>query len=78
MAHRNAASVLPDPVGAMTSVLSPSAMAAHACGLGGGRRGEGAGEPLPRQRAEPGERVDWLELTLAIVPTATDKSSCTA
>ena len=31
MAHRNAASVLPEPVGAMTSVLSPSAMAAHAC-----------------------------------------------
>ena len=30
MAHRNAASVLPDPVGAMTSVLSPSAMADHA------------------------------------------------
>ena len=31
IAHRNAASVLPDPVGAMTSVLSPSAMADHAC-----------------------------------------------
>ena len=30
MAHRNAASVLPEPVGAMTSVLSPSAMADHA------------------------------------------------
>ena len=50
MAHRNAASVLPDPVGAMTSVLSPSAMAAHACGLGGRRRREGAREPLARQR----------------------------
>ena len=31
IAHRNAASVLPDPVGAMTSVLSPSAMADQAC-----------------------------------------------
>ena len=30
MAHRNAASVLPEPVGAITSVLSPSAMADHA------------------------------------------------
>ena len=29
-AHRNAASVLPDPVGAMTRVLSPPAMEAHA------------------------------------------------
>lgn len=29
-AHRNAARVFPDPVGAMTSVLSPSAMAAQA------------------------------------------------
>src|SRR5690348_15664801 len=29
-AHRNAASVLPDPVGAMTSVLSPPAMEDHA------------------------------------------------
>ena len=35
MAHRNAASVLPEPVGAMTSVLSPSAMAAHACACAG-------------------------------------------
>ena len=47
----------PDPVGAMTSVLSPSAMADQASRLGGGRRREGAGEPLPGQRAEPGERV---------------------
>ena len=31
MAQRNAASVLPEPVGAMTSVLAPSAMADHAC-----------------------------------------------
>jgi hypothetical protein len=31
IAHRNAANVLPDPVGAMTRVLSPPAMAAQAC-----------------------------------------------
>ena len=31
IAHRNAASVFPDPVGATTSVLSPSAMADQAC-----------------------------------------------
>ena len=31
IAQRNAASVLPDPVGATTSVLSPSAMADQAC-----------------------------------------------
>ena len=30
-AHRNAASVLPDPVGADRSTLSPLAMAGHAC-----------------------------------------------
>ncbi len=35
MAHRNAASVLPEPVGAMTSVLSPSAMADHAWACAG-------------------------------------------
>ena len=35
MAHRNAASVLPDPVGAMTRVLSPSAMADQACACAG-------------------------------------------
>ena len=35
IAHRNAASVFPDPVGAMTRVLSPSAMAFHACAWAG-------------------------------------------
>ena len=30
MAHRNAVSVLPDPVGAITRVSSPSAMESHA------------------------------------------------
>ncbi|SHW86999.1 Uncharacterised protein [Mycobacteroides abscessus subsp. abscessus] len=35
MAQRNAASVLPDPVGAMTSVLCPSAMACQACAWAG-------------------------------------------
>ncbi len=31
MAHKKAASVLPDPVGAMTSAFSPLPMAFHAC-----------------------------------------------
>ncbi len=31
IAHRNAASVLPDPVGAMTSAFSPLPIALHAC-----------------------------------------------
>ncbi len=35
MAHRNAASVLPEPVGAMTRVLAPSAMADHASAWAG-------------------------------------------
>ena len=52
MAHRNAASVLPEPVGAMTSVLSPSAMADQASACAAVGRSEGAGEPLARQRAE--------------------------
>ena len=34
-AQRNAASVLPDPVGATTSVLSPAAMASHASACAG-------------------------------------------
>src|ERR1700758_5351281 len=35
MAHRNAASVLPEPVGAITSVLLPSAMADQASACAG-------------------------------------------
>ena len=35
IAQRNAANVLPDPVGAMTRVLSPSAMAFQACACAG-------------------------------------------
>ena len=35
MAHRNAASVFPDPVGAITKVWSPSAMASQACDWAG-------------------------------------------
>ena len=31
MAHKNAASVFPDPVGAMTSVFSPRLIAVQAC-----------------------------------------------
>ena len=37
-----------------------------------GRGREGAGEPLPGQRAEPGERV-VVRAHIAIVPTGTDK-----
>ncbi len=34
-AHRNAASVLPDPVGADSSTCSPRAIAGHACAWAG-------------------------------------------
>ena len=62
MAHRNAASVLPDPVGAMTSVLSPSAMAfqAWACA------GVGAAKvPVNHSRVsglKRRQRIGWAEL----------------
>src|SRR3954469_8582606 len=35
MPHRNAASVLPDPVGAEMSTCSPEAIAGHACSWAG-------------------------------------------
>ena len=78
MAHRNAASVLPDPVGAMTSVLSPSAMADQACGLRGGGRGEGAGEPLAGQRAEPGEWIGVELIQPSCQPAPTNISDAAA
>ena len=40
--HRNAASVLPEPVGAEISVCSPVAIAGQACACAGGRLREGA------------------------------------
>ncbi len=59
-AHRNAARVLPEPVGAMTSVLLPSAMAcqAAACAV------VGAEKVLPNH-----SRVIALNFSSASVPT---------
>ncbi len=45
IAHRNAASVLPDPVGAITSALSPRAIDAQACAC----TGVGAAKAAPNQ-----------------------------
>ena len=45
IAHRNAASVLPEPVGATTRVSSPSAIAAQACACAA----VGAGKVAPNQ-----------------------------
>ncbi len=48
-AHRNAASVLPDPVGADSSTCPPAAIAGHACRCAG----VGASKALSSQ--------DWTE-----------------
>ena len=61
IAHRNAASVLPEPVGAITRVLSPSAIAVPGLRLRGGRRGESAREPLAGDGAEPAQGSDGGE-----------------
>ena len=53
---RNAASVLPEPVGAEISVCSPVAMAGHACAWACGRRREGPPEPLAHLRGEGAQR----------------------
>ncbi len=45
-AHRNAASVLPEPVGADSSTFSPRAIAGHACAWAGVGVGEGRLEPV--------------------------------
>ena len=71
MAHRNAASVLPEPVGAMTSVLSPSAMADHAsaCAAVGAAK-----VPVNHSRVSALNALDAaVGGHLAIVPTSTDK-----
>ncbi len=52
-AHRNAASVLPEPVGARISVWSPLGDRGPAAVLGRGGRGEGGVEPGPDRRGEP-------------------------
>ena len=54
--HRNAASVLPEPVGAEMSTCSPPAMAGHACSWAGVGRSNAAVEPLADTGAEGGER----------------------
>ena len=72
IAHRNAASVLPDPVGAMTSVLSPSAMADQACACASVGAAKVPVNHSAGQRAEPGERV-LGGAHVTIVPTGTDK-----
>ena len=55
--HRNAASVLPLPVGAQMSVCSPARDGRPALGLGGRRLGERRAEPVPRGGSERLERV---------------------
>ena len=76
MAQRNAASVLPEPVGATTRVLSPLAMAAHAsvwAAVGA------ANVPVNHSRVSSLKRASGLGLDvtghLAIVPAPTDKPS---
>ena len=70
MAHRNAASVLPEPVGAMTSVLSPSAMADHACACAGVGS---ANVPVNHSRVSALNRDEGRGAHLAIVQERTDK-----
>ena len=48
IAHRNAASVLPEPVGAEISTCSPEAIAGHACAWAAVGARERAREPLAR------------------------------
>ena len=57
IAHRNAASVLPEPVGAMTSVLSPSAIAVQACACAGVGAAKVPANHSARQRAEAVQRI---------------------
>ena len=73
MAHRNAASVLPDPVGATTSVLCPSAIADHACCWAA----VGAGKvPWNHSRVSGLNRARGSSAagTFSMVPLPTDKS----
>ncbi len=57
IAQRNAARVLPDPVGATTRACRPCAIADHAPACAGGGRAEGAGEPLAGRGAELVEHI---------------------
>ena len=51
-ANRNAASVLPEPVGAMTSAFSPSSTASHACSCTGVAPAGNASRNHPRTASE--------------------------
>ena len=62
--HRNAASVLPEPVGATTRALSPGADGLPGARLGGGRRLERAVEPRPGRGARS-RRVTWTSSPIA-------------
>ena len=70
MAHRNAASVLPEPVGAMTKRVVAVGDGRPRLRLGRGRLRERAREPVAGQPAEPGEGTG---AHLAIVQETTDK-----
>ena len=52
IAHRNAASVLPEPVGAEIRTCSPAAIAGHAWACAGVGAAERGPEPVPGARAE--------------------------
>src|SRR3954469_12857120 len=66
MPHRNAASVLPDPVGAEMSTCSPEAIAGHACSWAG----VGAANAAPNQLRTAGE--NWpSRIDLRVRPAAT-------
>ena len=76
MAHRNAASVLPDPVGAMTRVFFPPAMASHAsaCAAVGA-----ANVPVNHSRVSGLKRSSGsMERHIAMVPPPTDKPAISA
>ena len=76
-AHRNAASVLPDPVGATTSVCSPPAIAAHArawAGVGAAKAAANQARVAslkPSRRLGPGRRERRHE---PILPRPADSS----
>src|SRR3954469_20557698 len=53
IAHRNAASVLPDPVGALIRTCSPEAIAGHACSWAA----VGASNALSNQSRTAGEKT---------------------
>ncbi|CVH79236.1 hypothetical protein BN3658_01840 [Coriobacteriaceae bacterium CHKCI002] len=65
MANRNAASVLPEPVGAMTSASSPSAMASHARSCTGVGPSANASRNHPRTASEKRSRAAWAAASFA-------------